>query len=64
MKQQYIYEGPVMKFDSCIERKWSASTFAASEKQARNNLSYRYKKERGFTPQTLIKLPGKLELVS
>ena len=62
--QLYSYDGPVMKFDTCIQQSWSARTFAVSEKKARSNLVYRYKKEHGFTSNASIKLPGELKEVS
>lgn len=57
---RYIYEGPVMMFDTCIDQFWRAETYAESEKKARNNLSYRYKKETGLAAGSKITLPGKL----
>ena len=60
---RYLYDGPVLAFETCIEHKWSASTYAVSEKQARNNLTYRYKKEHGRTADARISLPGKITLV-
>lgn len=56
----YTYEGPVMKFDTCIDRKWKGETFAQSEAKARCNLAYRYKKENGLASNTRITLPGKI----
>lgn len=56
----YIYNGPVLEFDTCIKRCWKASTYAASKKKAISNLSYRFKKEYGKAPNTKIVLPGKL----
>lgn len=58
--QEYIYDGPVMRFDMCIQERWKASTMASSEAKARNNLAYRYKKENGYMPNCKIILPGKL----
>lgn len=60
----FLYEGPVLEFDNCIERHWITSTYAVSEKKALNNLSYRYKKEHGKTANSKIKLPGKLTAVA
>lgn len=60
--QEYKYDGPVMRFDDCIQRRWKATTVAPSEAKARNNLAYRYKKENGFMPNCKITLPGKLIL--
>lgn len=60
MNNLYSYEGPVLEFDTCIERCWKASTYAVSAKKAINNLTYRYKKERGKSTNTKISLPGKI----
>lgn len=64
MKQKYIFDGAIMSFDKVIEPGWSASTFATSLKQARNFLTYRYKKEHNLSPRASIKLSGRLEAVS
>lgn len=42
---QYDYEGPVMEFDRCISNNWKGTTFAPTEKKAKSNLAYQYKKE-------------------
>ncbi len=56
----YQYDGPVMRFNTCIQQRWKASTFAATEAKARSNLVYRFKKENGLLPNTKINLPNKL----
>lgn len=58
--REYRYDGPVMRFEDCVQRCWKASTYAPSEAKAKSNLAYRYKKENGLTPNTKITLPGKL----
>lgn len=58
--REYQYDGPVMRFDDCIQNRWKASTYAASEAKAKSNLAYRYKKENGLVPNAKITLPGKL----
>lgn len=60
--QRYQYDGPVMRFDNCIQRRWTAITVAPSEAKAKSNLTYRYKKENGLTPNAKITLPGKIIL--
>lgn len=60
---EYSYNGPVMEFERCICDNWKASTFAVSEKKARSNLTYRYKKENGKTANARITLPGKLTVI-
>lgn len=57
---QYVYDGPVMEFENCVAHHWMASTYAASEKKARSNLAYQFKKQNNRLPSTRITLPGKL----
>lgn len=56
----YSYDGPVMEFNRCIANRWKGSTYAVSEKQARNNLAYQFKMETGRVARTAITLPGKI----
>ena len=58
--KMYSYEGPVMEFNRCIANKWSGSTYAVTEKKARNNLAYQFKKEYERSPNAKITLPGKI----
>lgn len=60
---QYDYEGPVMEFDRYISNNWKGTTFAPSEKKAKSNLVYQYKKEHNKIAATKISLPGKVRLV-
>ncbi len=60
--QEYQYNGPVMRFDQCVDHKWKATTIAVSEAKAKSNLIYRYKKENGLAPNAKVSLPGKLKL--
>lgn len=57
---RYSYNGPVMEFDNCIANHWKASTYAVSERKARSNLAYQFKKQNNKLPGTKITLPGKL----
>ena len=36
--QQYQYDGPVMRFDDCIQHRWKATTVAPTEAKAKGNL--------------------------
>lgn len=63
-KKTYLYEGPVFHFNVCIEKRYLALTTAVSEKQARNNLAFRYRTENGYERTFRITLPGKIESVS
>lgn len=60
----YSYDGPVKEFDDIISSRWQATTYAVSEKKARSNLVYRYKKEHKKTPNAMIKLTGKITQVT
>jgi hypothetical protein len=61
--QEYRYDGPVMRFDSCVAHRWKANTVAPSEAKAKSNLVFRYKKENGLAPNAKISLPGKIQTV-
>lgn len=61
---KYLYDGPVMEFDTCVEGRWKASTYAVSEKKARSNLTFQYKRQSNRMPNTKISLPGKVTLAS
>ena len=54
----YKYEGSVMLFKRVIKDKWIAYTRAPSEKKARSNLIFRFKKEK----LKIIPLGGLLEI--
>lgn len=59
----YLYDGPVKEFDTIILDRWSASTRAVSEKKARSNLAYQFKRQRGRTADSKIVLLGKLTII-
>lgn len=61
--KRWDYKGPVMKFDICVERNWNATTWAPTEKKARNNLAFRYARDHDMIGPVKIVLPGKLETV-
>ena len=39
MLHRYLYKGPVMRFDTCVDSHWEAETMAENEKKAINNFS-------------------------
>ena len=47
--QQYQYDGPVMRFDDCVQHRWKATNVAPPEAKAKSNLAYRYKKAVSYT---------------
>lgn len=59
--KRYRYSGSVEQFRKCICNRWTGETVAATEKRAKSNLAYQFKKETGRLGTTNISLPGKLE---
>lgn len=59
-RKLYSYDGPVMEFDRCIANNWRSTTYAVSEKKARSNLVYQFKRDNGKAPTARISLPGKI----
>lgn len=60
---RYLYDGPVMEFNVCIANNWKGQTVASSEKKARNNLTYQFKKATNRVAATRVTLPGKLTCI-
>lgn len=60
---QYVYSGPVKEFDKIISNNWSSSTIAPSEKKARCNLAYQFKKQYNRAPTAKISLPGEIKRI-
>lgn len=58
--RRYIYEGPVKEFDKLVAEHWCGETFAPSEKKARSNLTYQYKKSHNKSTLTKITLTGSI----
>ena len=61
---KYLYDGPVMEFDRCINNNWTGETMAPTETKARTNLTYQFKKMHGKITATKISLPGKITMVN
>lgn len=60
---KYSYDGPVLGFGRIIATRWVSSTTAPSEKKARSNLAYQFKKQYNRTPNTRITLAGEVKLL-
>lgn len=65
MKKLYKFEGAVFSYggntvDRCLERNWSGTTIAVSEAQARNNLTYQYKKEHNLPVDMKLFISGEV----
>lgn len=41
---KFTYKGPVMEFNTLLADSWEGETVAPSEKKARSNLTYQFKK--------------------
>ena len=61
---KYSYDGPVTMYNSCVNNRWKGETMAPSEKKARSNLAYQFKKQSGLTGSAKVTLPGKIEMVN
>ena len=59
---KYTYDGPVMEFDRLVADHWKGETMATSEKKARGNLIYQFKKQNSRIVGTKITLPGKIKM--
>lgn len=55
---RYIYNGPVTLFGKLISNHWQASTVAETEKKARSNMIYQFKKQNNLEAGSKISLPG------
>lgn len=55
---RYIYNGPVTSFGKPIANYWQASTLATTEKKARSNMIYQFKKQNNLGVGSKISLPG------
>lgn len=60
--KRYFYNGPVTMFGALLADHWRGETEALTEKKARSNLIYQYKKQNGYAPSAKVELPGKLTL--
>lgn len=61
---RYCYNGPVLEFDTLVASNWTGETMAISEKKAKSNLAYQYKKKNNRILSTKITLPGKIVMIS
>lgn len=57
---KYIYDGPVKEFERIITKRWKGETYAVSERKARSNLAYQFKREHGKMPGSRVSLPGEI----
>lgn len=55
-KFKYFYSGPVYKFNAIYQENWAGDTWAVSDKQALNQLTYQFKKQSGWVADTAFHL--------
>lgn len=60
---RYSYSGPVMEFNTLLTDIWKGETTAPSERKARSNLAYQFRKMNNRIAGSKIILPGKLNIV-
>ena len=60
---KWLYDGPVLEFNTCIANHWKGETFAPTEAKAKNNLAYQFKKNNRRVPSSKITLPGDLTII-
>lgn len=56
----YLYDGPVTSFGKMVTNRWKGSTYAMSDRKARSNLTFQYKKQKHLRPGSKIELPGEI----
>ena len=60
---KWVYDGPVMEFNTLLCDHWKGETMAQSESKARSNLAYQFKKKNNRLAGAKITLPGKVRMV-
>ena len=60
MKHCYVYDGPILKFNTVISNHWHGSTWAVSKEKAASNLTYQFKKQTGLSAGAKISLSKSL----
>ena len=61
--EHYIYNGPILSMNKVVKEQWQGETQAMSDKKAKANLCYQFKKEYGLAPTaniTLSKMPSRV----
>lgn len=62
--QKYMYDGPVLVFDTLVADRWKGETMAPNARKARSNLSYQFKKQSNRMPGVKVTLPGEVKIVN
>lgn len=62
--QKYMYDGPVLVFDTLVADHWKGETMAPNARKARSNLSYQFKKQSNRMPGVKVTLPGEVKMIN
>ena len=62
--QKYMYDGPVLVFNTLVADRWKGETMAPNARKARSNLSYQFKKQSNRMPGVKVTLPGEVKMVN
>ena len=54
--RKYVYEGWVLLFDKIIATNWHGETMAPTEKKAKSNLIFQFKKQNNLAPSAKVTL--------
>lgn len=60
----YSYDGPVTSFNLILTKRWQGTTRADTDKKAKSNLAYQFKRDYHLAPNTKITLPEQLVMES
>lgn len=63
-RHKYVYEGPVMMFNTLVAERWKGETMAPSESKARSNLTYQFKTQNNRLAGSKYTLPGEIKMVN
>lgn len=61
-KKKFTYSGSVRIFGDIVTSNYVATTYAVSERAARSNFAWRYKKDHGYSNDAVCTLTGKVTL--
>lgn len=61
---KYVYEGPVMMFNTLVTDRWKGETMAPSESKDRSNLAYQFKTQNNRVAGSKYSLPGKIKMIN
>lgn len=62
--RKYVYDGPVVAFNQCLTSRWKGETMAPTERKARSNLIYQFKRQNNKVAGSKVSLPGKIKMVN